>query len=585
MVLYIYLMNMSFLKIIKRMWHNKEDKDVSKVNKKIKDESLSKVLKELDSRHRLIELDLERRLVVLENEIDNINQILTSFKDFDTAKEVLENTREIKEKIRDLEDLKYVEHLEVENLNEKVKTLEKDVEDLVQKFGLLEEAIKNLPNLKDAAKIVKVELNSIKKAISSITQTVNELQTKQVSKEEILKLHDNYAHLKGKINELMKDVKDAVNTAREYADLNERRAKEIDAKIIEIDEFSRKIKEIEDRMDKINKKINIIAENLTLNEKANKEKFAMRRFEKALKLLEHQIKELEETRSTISPKLIKDMEEKIRKLEEIEKNINRISEGNTVKSKAILSSYLKDLEDIKKRYHEHETKLSKLEKDVKSIHTKLKDIVDSRVSVERIDKKIKEMEDEIEKKMKSYKEEIRHLMNSEISNLELKAANKEELLSFSKNIVLLIDKKVDEVKAELFKQLNEIAENNEKHDNDRWNELIETIKSQLWDEMLAMIASQEVGEEIKAAIMEEVENKIKEEIERMMINNNRHVTKLMDEILKDIVENKKEELVKLKIEIEDLKRKLSEVIKENHKLKKELNSINLLKSVAPYIIE
>ncbi|NPA38430.1 MAG: hypothetical protein GXN99_01390, partial [Candidatus Nanohaloarchaeota archaeon] len=255
--------------------------------------SLYDLIKKLETKHKIIELDLERRLLVLENEVENLSSLISSLKDIDAAKEVLENTKEIKEKLRDLEDLKYVEHLEVENLSEKVKQLEAIINEMKEDFDAVEEAIKNLPNLKDAAEIVKNAMSNAENLVNDLQAKISLLESSMVKKEELVELKDSYALLKGRLDVLNKELKELADAVKELSSSSQQINEEEILKKLEVfSSWEKKFKEYEEKLERLNSKVNVIAENLALKEK-NTEEFLAKRLEKALRLVEFQIKELE----------------------------------------------------------------------------------------------------------------------------------------------------------------------------------------------------------------------------------------------------------------------------------------------------
>ena len=86
-----------------------------------------------------------------------------------------------------------------------------------------------------------------------------------------------------------------------------------------------------------------------------------------------------------------------------------------------------------------------------------------------------------------------------------------------------------------------------------------------------------------------------EEVKKVLVEDESHIAKIKEELIQDIaeksqevkgiIEKEKGEIIKLKAEIEDLKKKLSIVVRENEKLKEQLDTINISYNPSPYIIE
>ena len=166
----------------------------------IRDRFFSRIMKELKNHVKLVELDLEKRLILLENSIDSMQKTVGGIEQFEVSKDAVSQISEIKNVLREIEDTNLISKLETIGNSDKLISVSESVETLTSKMQLLSDAIdiiseskygksESREELGKEVPAIKAEIESIKKALSKVSSSIidpikiSELSTKVESLE------------------------------------------------------------------------------------------------------------------------------------------------------------------------------------------------------------------------------------------------------------------------------------------------------------------------------------------------------------------------------------------------------------------
>ena len=149
-------------------------------NLKNKVDSLENKLEDLNSDRRLLDIDLEKRIIVLEKEIKDIHNtvsVIEGLGESDFAKEF----SEVKDAIRRIEDLVLVDKLEILNNKDSSEGVKGEIGELNHKIALTTDAIKiisekvALKNGNDGKGADNSEIENMKSQLSAISERIEKL--------------------------------------------------------------------------------------------------------------------------------------------------------------------------------------------------------------------------------------------------------------------------------------------------------------------------------------------------------------------------------------------------------------------------
>lgn len=194
-------------------------------------DALSDELQHMNNQRKLVELDLEKRLLALEDILKDLKNSLGSLESVQELKEFLNNIEYVRLKLRDLEDLSLIDKLEAVEVKEKLNDVISLQDETKQKVDLVVAALKNLdPNEGD----MKKTLGGIKAMQIHIDQLDSLLRDVQVS---ALKAAD-LEPLISKVDELdankeivKNDMQRLISTLREQLEMHEKRLATLQAQI------------------------------------------------------------------------------------------------------------------------------------------------------------------------------------------------------------------------------------------------------------------------------------------------------------------------------------------------------------------
>ena len=133
--------------------------DLIKPNKEEKLDVILEELRQLKNVNKITELDLEKRIVVMEGALSEIKDSFGSIKNLKDLAQFIKHVDEIKNKLREIEDLSLIEKLESVELKDEFEEMGNTNAVMKEKIDLLVEAVRNVdPNEGDMAKT----LNTVK---------------------------------------------------------------------------------------------------------------------------------------------------------------------------------------------------------------------------------------------------------------------------------------------------------------------------------------------------------------------------------------------------------------------------------------
>ncbi|CAG5111115.1 Oidioi.mRNA.OKI2018_I69.chr2.g5449.t1.cds [Oikopleura dioica] len=538
----------------------KKIKDLEEEKKELQ-EQIDTYAEQLDAASEMSELD-ERALADAKHQNKLLNQTLDSVKSSveDLKNASFQEDKENEEKIQALEAEKEEKVKIIEELEETIKSLEDQIEDLngeseksreeklktLAKIKLLEEAQTDKENLEDELEKTKANLAALEKQIKDQDEAIQDLE------EELNSKSTEVVNLKQKVAELESELAEEQETA------DGDRAK---ALIV-----AKELKDRQDEIDFLKEEIeNLKAENAQLAENQESEE------DRAKKLLV--AKELADRKEDIE-KLNQELESL--KAENAELAENQETEDG--RAKKILIA--KELADRKEEIEKLEAANKSLENENAKLESEKQDAEDDRAKKVLIAKELAERKEEIEK----LTDELNELKDKN-EELEKQAAENEEAKAAKLLIAKELKDRNDEI--ESLKQALALEEQNALNsaDPNRIKELEDEIAAleDQRDQQEAKIKGLEKDLEFSKVLEDEIDKKEKEILakdeqiqtyERTIAENNRQLKDLL--VLKkaaDKVSELEKELEEAKTANEGLESNLSALKEERDELKSELEEL------------
>ncbi len=219
-------------------------------------------IRDIKNHIKLVELDLEKRIVLLENSINAIHKSMGGIQQFDASKDAVMQIQEIKNTLREIEDTSLISKLDTINNGDKLAIIYENISALNGKIKLLSDAVDILgegrPNSAQSAE-TNNDLSSIKSDISSLKGAVSKISSSIPDPEKI-------AEISGQINSLEKanaaineDIKKTYEIHHEKIGLLERRISSLQIPpAVAAKDNSREISDIRGEIEKlkgVNKKL------------------------------------------------------------------------------------------------------------------------------------------------------------------------------------------------------------------------------------------------------------------------------------------------------------------------------------------
>jgi|GEM_PF-1889182 len=144
-------------------------------------------VKELKNQIKLVELDLEKRMILLENSMNSIQNSLGTIDKFESSKDAIIDIQETKKTLREIEDIGLISKLETISNSDKISAISDIVDEANEKIKLLSDAMEILgeskslnggvsaPDNKEISSI-NSEIDSLKNALSKVSSSVTDPQ-------------------------------------------------------------------------------------------------------------------------------------------------------------------------------------------------------------------------------------------------------------------------------------------------------------------------------------------------------------------------------------------------------------------------
>jgi len=91
-------------------------------------------MRELKNQVKLVELDLEKRMILLENSINSVQKTIGSIEQFESSKDALIEIQETKKTLRELEDTGLISKLETISNSDKINAITDTTEAINEKI-------------------------------------------------------------------------------------------------------------------------------------------------------------------------------------------------------------------------------------------------------------------------------------------------------------------------------------------------------------------------------------------------------------------------------------------------------------------
>ncbi len=190
----------------------------SKINENSDLDAISDRIRENDVQRKLVELDIAKRILKLENQQENMQDTIGAVNDLKSLKDVITNATQIKTKLREIEDLKFLERLEVVETQETIDGLAASHKEMNEKVNLVTDAIKNLKDLKLPQGQTTIQTSDITKDIQPklerIERQLNEIEIRKIDKKDTDYLKEQMQSTKKQIDELTNETDKLISTIK-----------------------------------------------------------------------------------------------------------------------------------------------------------------------------------------------------------------------------------------------------------------------------------------------------------------------------------------------------------------------------------
>lgn len=192
-----------------------------------KDPILSNELEQFTNRRKIIELDLEKRILVLESVVDEMKKNNASSSEIKDLKNALSKLLELKDKLRDMEDLDLITKLETIQTQDDVHIISDELEALKSKMDMLTGAVKIVTtklNTKSLVGDAKSQMSDFHKTILSLKSEVDYIRKEMVGinpEKQIQKIAD----IERKYSAIDSGFKNFISTVRSDLDQKEKELK------------------------------------------------------------------------------------------------------------------------------------------------------------------------------------------------------------------------------------------------------------------------------------------------------------------------------------------------------------------------
>ncbi len=521
-------------------------------------------IEELNNRMKLADIDLEKRVLVLEDNFKQIEKFAKSLKEAGEIGKLLDSLKDLEEKLRDIEDKELINKMEVVGAVEAVEDMRGMVDTLREKVDLISRSLENLAELKGAhADIDFKKILKVSHAIKEFSKRLETLELNALKKEEMNTLLKDVKKLRKDIEKTIKEntkkMSELLKVTRNEIELLSRNIGRIEK---ELDGLKSSVKKFDEKkVKKLEKKVERI-ENKALKELLNDLELVLKRHELLAGKTKNELKELKKELASLKKDVIagsgkkgareqiqkeikseiesrfKEIVDEIRKTEkewkERMKQLEGMHGGDAVLYQseeikkfqerfAFLEKELKRLsvlDELKKQMREFESRVNELE-------SKLKQEIEksSKTDLERKILPVVEELDSVVKALKKRQEELDNLMSQKIKS-EVERETSEMKMAL---------KKLEEVQItheELFRETRKNFET------------VKMLRDEIIDDVNAI-----VSEAIRNAIDEHIKSEsfqkyLAQRLDRLEMDTSRKINLILERVEQD-VDKKIEQLEEL----------------------------------------
>ena len=253
----------------------------------------------------------------MELEQDHLTKNLTSLDDLENLNELSSNAKEIKNKLRSIEDLKFLERLEVVETQESLNTLSDSFIEMKGKVDLVTEAIKNIKDLKlpGSANSTNSEdiIKKINPKLEQLESKLNELSIRKMDKQQLDDFKKSIESLNKDIHNISKQTDGAVALLRSGMDAQSGLLKQTIKRMDSFDDLKSQAEswvKFTDVQRKVNNKFDDILDKMNKQIKKNHENFS------------NSIKYMNDFETTLKKHKVDNIGVVLNKIDSIDKNID-----------------------------------------------------------------------------------------------------------------------------------------------------------------------------------------------------------------------------------------------------------------------
>lgn len=195
---------------------------------------LSEKIEELKNQRKLVELDLEKRILVLEGAANSLQKLFGDLKDFEAAKDALSRLDSVQNKLREIEDVGLISRLETVQEGDRIALLEETAGELKEKMKLLSDAIDLLGEAKagphGANAADTKELATLRAELNSVREALTKLAAGTIPSKSFSELGSGVEKAEERIQQMDKAFGELAETVRQRLELMDRKVSRRDVR-------------------------------------------------------------------------------------------------------------------------------------------------------------------------------------------------------------------------------------------------------------------------------------------------------------------------------------------------------------------
>ncbi|MBU4245986.1 MAG: hypothetical protein ABIF85_04055 [Nanoarchaeota archaeon] len=182
---------------------------------------------ELKNRIKLVELDIEKRMILIEKAAKEMQKAVGDVEQFESSKDSVLEIQEMKKNLREIEDIGLISKLETINNSDKITAATDNIEELNEKIKLLSDAIEILSESKtsnsDNQPTAFKEISSIQSEIDMLKNALSKMAHSMADPEKLSEFANRITSLENADNKTSADLKKTYEAHHEKIALLEQR--------------------------------------------------------------------------------------------------------------------------------------------------------------------------------------------------------------------------------------------------------------------------------------------------------------------------------------------------------------------------